>query len=257
MTRSEPDRAALGVGRILGQSMSILFRQMPRILLLACLPALETLVMRSGVALWIMRFGGSAAPFVPVAVHFIVTAFMTVLLIGMTADIAQARPVRLWRYAVRALRAVPLIALLMAGPVVVPRLVNELTGDVRGFLLAIALMLWVQALLYVVAPAMALDRAGLRGFGRSVTLTKGYRWPIIGMIVLFGICVTGLKLLITYAQIINISYEINYMIFLFGLSPLVETIGVALAAIAATLTYLRLREIEEGSGSDDVTDIFD
>src|SRR3546814_15392056 len=40
--------------------------------------------------------------------------------------------------------------------------------------------LWLLAVFAVVVPAIVVEGAGFGGLGRSIGLTKGFRWPILG-----------------------------------------------------------------------------
>ncbi len=169
-------------------------------------------------------------------------------LIALAAYDAQAgRPARLGRYLATALSHLPAIIVLS--------LVVSVLGWI-GFAALIAPGLWIFAVFAVTAPAIVIERAGFGALGRSAALTRGYRWPIVGAILLLGLIALAL----------NAAFE-------FGLSPLLLEIGepwliAAIAAATAALTlgvsgafvatlYARLREIRDGATPEALAAVFD
>ena len=95
--------------------------------------------------------------------------------------------------------------------------------------------------------------AGFGGLGRSVRLTKGYRWPIIGILVLIGICLILISLAGgTVIALIGGSVIISASIF-----AVMTAMLTGLGGIVIALIYARLREIKEGVSVDEIASVFD
>ena len=103
----------------------------------------------------------------------------TALLVQLAYDAKLGRPLQPGRYVAPALRAAIPIAVLML-------IAGILTGI--GFVLLVVPGLWLYAVFSLVAPAVVIEGAGFGGLGRSAALTKEYRWPIVGALILLGIC---------------------------------------------------------------------
>ncbi|MEM7499462.1 MAG: hypothetical protein AAF371_15900 [Pseudomonadota bacterium] len=110
-----------------------------------------------------------------------------------------------------------------------------------GLLLLVLPGLWLTAAFAVFIPATVFEGAGLKGASRSLVLTKGYRWPIAGLI------------LVTILPLIVITVAAGFFgIPLWSVSPiagfLIETLAAMVPAaffsIVGVLLYWRLCEIE-------------
>lgn len=53
-----------------------------------------------------------------------------------------------------------------------------------GFLLLIVPGVWLTIVLWVALPALIVERSGLRAIARSAELTKGFRFPIFGLVLI-------------------------------------------------------------------------
>lgn len=130
---------------------------------------------------------------------------------------------------------------------------------VIGWMFWIVPGLWLHGVLYATAPSIVLGQAGFSGLGRSGTLSKGYRWPIVGLTVLFILIMIGvsfvLALLSEFVTLPSFGVAGNVLsILLNGLS-----LGFTLSfhGILVALVYFRLLEIKEGGVIENVADVFD
>jgi len=126
-----------------------------------------------------------------------------------------------------------------------------LLGILVGFVV-IAALLYVVTLLWVFIPAIVIERVGaIDCFGRSMTLTKGHRWGIFGILVLLGVVnavVTTLTRLLAeeLAPVAGSVLDVAWSLFFLALTPVLAAVG-----------YFYLRVEKEGVAIDDVVRVFD
>jgi hypothetical protein len=114
--------------------------------------------------------------------------------------------------------------------------------------------LWVYAVFSVFVPAIVLEGAGFGALGRSAELTKGYRWPIVGLgIVLFAVIIVvsvflgivlGLPLAL-FAPSAGQDPSFVFTLLTLIVNALGSAVGNGFGALIVTLLYARLREIKE------------
>jgi hypothetical protein len=192
---------------------------------------------------------------------FVILAFLAPVALSVLAayDAKLGRRFEPRRYVAAGLRSVVplflcwLVVMILAG---------------LGWMLFVVPGLWVMSVFAVFAPAIVVERIGLGGLGRSVSLTKGYRWPILGamIVTMLGAMAVGMVVAIAAALL-----ELM-------LAPLVSDAGAALGMLAAivavmlqslnltvtyclpcvgvALIYARLREIKEGTSVEALTEVF-
>lgn len=251
-------RQPLGVGAIIGDSFSILFRNIPAVAILGFVPMLISILLSRLLVGWDetlnteVRNAEASIPalVINIILGIVLYGLVTALLVQMAYDAKLRRPVRPGAYVAPALSAcIPIAVLGIA------------TGILVG-LAAIALVipgLWVYAVFSVMPAAVVIERVGFGGLGRSAALTKGYRWPILGALVLLWICIFLLSfaanfvvgLIVTSLQPFGGIIVGVILISLFN--GLIQGIG----SIAVALIYARLREIKEGIGLSDIVAVFD
>jgi heme/copper-type cytochrome/quinol oxidase subunit 2 len=113
----------------------------------------------------------------------------------------------------------------------------------------------------VIVPAIVIDRAGFRAMGRSAALTKNYRWPIIGALILMILCIFLVVFVIAFSAMaaIGLSGGVDTPSVL-GPWLLAEAAFSAIAygwlSITIALIFARLKEIKEGVSVSDLVDVF-
>ena len=130
-----------------------------------------------------------------------------------------------------------------------------------GFLLLLIPGLYLVAMIYALTPAVVFERRGFGGFMRSIRLTSGYRWAIMGFFVVLAILSflisimssmvfggIGVSLMFAATSAGNevlgaILYTVSMVL---NLVATAATTPLGFIAIAAV--YVRLREIKEGGG---------
>lgn len=129
-------------------------------------------------------------------------------------------------------------------------------GIVGGILLFVAI-LWVMGAILPFTAVVVLENRWISAIGRSFSLTKGYRWANVLLVVLFFL------VLIVFYIVVAL---VGYVALLIGIVGVIITAIVGIAAMVVimgamtgmyTLDYARLREIKEGAGLGAIGDVFD
>ncbi len=275
-----PDDASFGVGRLIGQSFSIFFRNFFK---LAAFGLVSNLVLIGGPLLVLslltsfntaqFQSQGMTAMFlvaVVVAVAMLLGyAFTVGVMIQLAFDSKLGRPVKFLSYVLPSLKAIPAIFVLGLCVAVVFLVIMMVLGSMSSALTvwitiplgaAISLLIYVQVI--AMPAACVIERSGLYGLSRSFSLTRGYFWPVAGAVILSGVCNAvisfGLEqagsVLESLAALIAPTAAFAVQA---AMSALVFGTGMAFSAIVTALIYARLREIKEGIGLEDLAAVFD
>lgn len=256
-TAYETSHAPLGVGRIVGDTFSILFRKLPAILLLGFVPALIELFLGSALtgqtasqinATGEMRFDSLTAFLVVFLVSLVITSVVTAAIIQLSYDAKLNRPAQLGRYISAAIRNLPAIVVLS--------IVSTILCTLAGALLLLP-GLWLYAVFSVFVPAIVIERAGFRALGRSAELTKNYRWPIVGALVLVFLCMILLMIVVGTVTVLVASALPSGVDFIAMIFDAVgSAVGYGMISVAAAMIFARLKEIKEGVSVDDLVEVF-
>ncbi len=258
----------LGVGSLIGDSFSILFRKFLTVMVLSSGPLIIGLAISGLLVGWGMTlqageidpleleqaFGGSsfwAKWGLSMVVQMAIYGITTALLVQLAYDAKLDRSRSIGQYFGPALRS--------AFPIVILMIATMFLVTLGGLALLIG-ALWVYAVFSVTTPAIVIERAGFRGMGRSATLTKDYRWPIIGMLILV--------FLLTFALSFVMQFIVGLIVVPFGESgvgiaisvvvmALLQSITLGLGSITAALVFARLKEIKEGVSVDQLAAVFE
>ncbi|GHB44379.1 hypothetical protein GCM10007094_37110 [Pseudovibrio japonicus] len=249
------DHMALGVGAIIGESFSIFLKHLIPVALMALVPSLLSLL-ASGALIGVDVTLGAAEPEFNASFGFGAWAMATVLqmsfyslttalLVQLAYDAKLGRTIQLGRYVAPAIRA--------AVPITVLSLIAGVLMGVASIALIIP-GLWVYAVFSMIAPAVVIERVGFGGLGRSANLTKDYRWPILGALILIGIVVVIFNFIAGFAAELTADSG-QFVAALAYLIP--TTLGAGLSGVCIALIYARLREIKEGVSVDEIALVFD
>ncbi|MGL4237355.1 hypothetical protein [Tabrizicola sp.] len=254
--------APLGVGAVVSESFSILMRHFLPVVLLAFVPTLignliSVALIRQGV-LGVTADPGNAsvsAILVPtllmIVVQLVVYGLATALLVQLAYDAKLERPLRLASYFGPAIAAIVPIAIL---------------GIAGGLVMAVGLMalvvpgLWIYAVFSMMSPAVVIEKVGFSGLGRSAELTKEYRWPVLGALILVGIIGAVINYVAQWIGgmlVISMGAGFGAVVVSIVLISALAAIGLGLGSIAVALIYARLREIKEGASVRDIAAVFD
>jgi len=251
----------LGVGSIISESFSILFKNIVTVMILGFFPTLLTLVIGGLLMGWGVALGGAEPDFTAegVGFGFVVAIILQVgiygmiiaLLVQMAYNAKLGRPQEIGRYFGPALRS--------AFPIVILTTVAGLLTGIGAVFLVIP-GLWIYAVFSVIVPAIVIERAGFGAMGRSAKLTKEYRWPVLGTLLLIGIVTAILSAVVAFV-FSAVSAIVGGGAFGIAVSVIVNAalyaVSYGLSGIAVSLIYARLREIKEGVGVDALADVFD
>jgi len=251
-------KAPLGVGSIIGESFSILFGKFIQVILIGFVPTLLGFLISGAINGFNVALGiepqdfsgpgsvvGSILAFV---INMVVYAITTALLVQLAYDAKLSRSVQIGRYIGPALSSIVPLAIVT---VIVTILVAI------GFALLVVPGLWVYAVFSVIAPAIVIERAGFGALGRSASLTKEYRWPIVGALILALILAMIINVVALFVVgLIATSGSIGLVIGVI-LFAAISTLGAGYVSILVALIYARLREIKEGVSVDQIAAVFD
>ena len=176
----------------------------------------------------------------------------TSLLMGILAlaayDAKLNKPARLGTY----------IAMTVASlvPLVVLSIVNAFAMMI-GLLLLVVPGIFILVIWSVMAPAVVIERAGFSGLGRSAALTKGYRWPVLGFLIILFIINVGIAIVLSIVAglgIVGLGAPSGW--FGYAIQGLTNGLSTAIYAIGIVVLFARLKELKEGVGMDDLAEVF-
>ncbi len=246
----------LGVGSILGESFSILVQYFLPILAIVFVPDFLLYWASNELAIYIYDvemdytwLSGSAelvAVGLAFLMGFVVFYIETALLVQLAYDAKLKRPMRLGLY-FKVLIA-NLLTVILLGIVVLLLIVPAVLALIIG-------SWWVQAVFAVVVPAIVIERCGFGALKRSIELTRGFRWPIVGAVLLATIFSNFLDKVANVVS--DLALEHGNAILESIVYAAISSIGYALLGILTALIYARLREIKEGVSVDQIAEVFD
>ncbi len=104
-------------------------------------------------------------------------------------------------------------------------------------------------------PALVNERRGVfESFARSAELTKGNRWPILGLFVILAIVVWVLQLAL--GVVLAVGMSALGTVVASALASLVSTVTSTIMSIALAVSYVELRFVKEGTDVDELAKIF-
>lgn len=259
-TQIEP-KPKLGAGSLVSQSFSVMFSNLIPIAIVSFIPIVLNLALNSSLLGFGVMTGAEEPDFVTggsgIIIAYILTAlvgFVTyglivAMLVQLAYDAKSDRPKEYGRYFKAALATL------------VPNIVMTLVITILyslGFILLIVPGLWLMALFSVVIPALVIERAGFGAMSRSRALTRGYRWPIVGALILVGICTILLNAALTFvAGLIGAALGGAGVVIGILIVAISNVVFYGLVSVTASLVYARLREIKEGVSVDELVAVFE
>jgi hypothetical protein len=246
-----PASGSFAVGAVLKRSFSTFFANFVPFTVLALILYLPTLLYgfaslgeaESGIA-----SGDATGDVVFGLLSFVLTYILVgALVYGTVQHLRGQRP---------SLGAIVNRGMATIGPVVVIAILLSLVLGV-GFLLLVVPGLFLLVAYAVVIPAAVVERAGIIGsFKRSWELTKGYRWPVLGIVlvlllivILLGLVIGALGGVVTVATgDVSALVIVNYV---------VSAISGALMSVVIAVIYHDLRVAKEGVSTAQIAAVFD
>lgn len=121
---------------------------------------------------------------------------------------------------------------------------------------------FIQVLLAVIVPVRTIERTGfVASFTRSIQLTKGHRWPILGLLVASTILSIASEFLAyaavgdaTFGEIDDINGTISPAFLWLIIGDLINGV---IGSVGPVVVYFELRLIKEGAAPETVASVFD
>jgi hypothetical protein len=267
---------ALGVGALISSTFSIYFRRFPAIFLFgfavyAVIGAISALVLGAG-----LGTTGVVPLVLDAALNLVAGSLLTSVIVLLAYDAKLGRPLRMSGYVGAALQVILVVLLLsLITSVIIFGAVAIIVGPAvalqSGFLSFVAAVgavfvgLWLAALFSATIPAAVIERAGFGALGRSIALTQGYRWPIVGLFlimyliaILVAIVLVAIiaGLLLPDSTALSAGLTAGTSILGVLIEAAAGSIAYSIPAIMTALIYARLREIKDGIGVESLASIF-
>jgi hypothetical protein len=130
-----------------------------------------------------------------------------------------------------------------------------------GFILFIVPGLFLMTMWIVAAPAVVVDRKGVfESLGRSAELTRGSRWPIFGLMVIFWICAWVAGMVgssVLFGSFLGGQPDPTLMAVGLVVSAVVSALVSMVGAVGVASIYYELRSMKDGLGVEQLASVFD
>lgn len=278
--KSEP-KPPLGVGSIMAESFSVLTGNVLKLILASSVPMaffivplalllanVSTISFQNPSANWpVMAIFTGTSLLAFCAAISLISAAVTKL----TYNAKHLRPTSFRQTIGPALAATPSIGLLgiaVGALLLVAQVSMFALGYVTPLLSFVALPMffvvyfWSIAAFALMPSAAVIENRGLRSLSRSMELTKGYRLAVLGTMILAGLCSVAIQLLFSFATffltiVVSLVSETLSALLSFVSSLAAFGVMIGFMCIVACLVYMRLREVKEGVGIDQIEAIFE
>ncbi len=129
-------------------------------------------------------------------------------------------------------------------------------GMVLGFLVLIVPGLWLLTAWSVVVPVKVVENVPFgQTFSRSLALTKGNRWRIFGLMLLYGLVILVVEgLFVVVAGGLRALLSSGVLVFVL---PLANVLSCMVTATGTAALYFELRRVREGVGPEALASVFD
>ena len=235
--------APLGIGRVISDTVRLSFRSLPQLFLIGFVPALLSagIAGLAGPGDSDPMAGPSAADLWAGLIDLLLGTLVTGVLCLGALDARLGKRHGVGQYLQQAARHfVPLLVF----------------GVVLSIAIAIGVFFLIVPGLYVAARYLpyvvttVFEDRGWQGTNRAEELTKGYRWPLVGTLLIFGIALIALFMVAGIpAAALGASLGLVPAILV---SAALTAVSYVIFAAFSAVVYLRLRELGEGTGPDEV-----
>lgn len=265
MADTGPDRShpPLGAAQLVSDTFAQLFRHFGLFMAITLLPsvglsAIQLLIVPNALDpsfdpdLAEARLVGGAALTAGITILIGLLVMGTVTLAAY--DTRLGLPIRVGAHIGRTLAAAPAIVIL--------GLLLYLAVGFASLLLLVP-GLYLAARYWVLVPVILVERAGFSGLSRAGALSRHYRWPILGALVLLFVLVAliGLALTVLFAAILGTGIGaipgLPDGAAIVAFDAISSALQYALVSIFTALLYARLRELKEGLGVEDLVSVFE
>ncbi len=115
--------------------------------------------------------------------------------------------------------------------------------------------LYVLGMWWIFAAIIVRERAGFSSIGRSAELTLGYRWPMVGLALLYFLVSIGIGLVTGIPELMVSETSVTGTLIVGVISMIGDMFSSILGGVTGVIAYVRLTQIKEGGGST-VADVF-
>jgi hypothetical protein len=127
-----------------------------------------------------------------------------------------------------------------------------------GFLLFIVPGLMMAVAWCAAAPAVVAEKVGVfESFTRSANLTRGHRWPIFGLFVIYAVVSGAISTVGNAFMAGNLNNFATMMTISVIIQAVVGTLGALIGSAGSAALYFELRTVKEGVGADTLASVFD
>lgn len=246
-----PVRGAFSVGGVIKRSFGAYFANFVPFTVLALILYLPSLLY--GLASMEDALSGDPAAYSAGDVVFMIISFvLTYILIGALVygtvqHLGGQRPT---------LGSIISRGLATVVPVIVIALLLSIVIGI-GFVLLIVPGIFLIVVYSVVVPAAVVERPGIIGsFKRSWELTKGYRWPVLGILLVLVVILFILSFVVGAVGGV-VAFSTNDFTLLIVINYIVSALSGALMSVAVAVTYHDLRVAKEGVSTTQIAAVFD
>ena len=259
---SEPSvqLAKFRVFSVLGESFSILFRNIVPFMLIS-------IFIMSPTYIYVYVSDPYTIAEDPVfmatsLIEIILSYFLTAVLVFGVFQSLRGQPVSIYQSLMQGLR----VRFPVIGGVVIMGLIwaamggrafgatFALSGSSGGIIsvFVFVIAIYVTCILWVIVPAAVVEGRVLSSFGRSMDLTKGNRWRVLGLLILVGIFsgIVG-QIAISVGEAIGSNSSI--ILLTWAATAATSAIG----AVVITVAYYRLCLVKDGVPEDEIAAVFD
>lgn len=127
-----------------------------------------------------------------------------------------------------------------------------------GLLFLIVPAIYFAVIFALAVPVLVAEKRGVADvfdcLGRSAELTRGYRWPILGLLaILFGLNWLADSIL----SVLDVLLGEGLWPLSFGLSVITDSALFAFSAVVSVVAYYNLRMVKDGLSSEQLAAVFD
>ena len=247
---SEPSvqLAKFRVFNVLGESFSILFRNIVPFMLISILIMSPTYIY-----VYVSDPYTIAEDPVFMAtslIEIILSYFLTAVLVFGVFQSLRGQPVSIYQSLMQGIRV--LIWAAMGGLAFGATFALSGSSGVIISVFVFVIAIYVTCILWVIVPAAVVEGRVLSSFGRSMYLTKGNRWRVLGLLILVGIFsgIVG-QIAISVGEAIGSNSSI--ILLTWAATAATSAIG----AVVVTVAYYRLCLVKDGVPEDEIAAVFD
>lgn len=129
-----------------------------------------------------------------------------------------------------------------------------------GIVLLIVPGLILLTMWSVAIASLVIEKNGIiASFGRSRALTKGYRWPIFGLLLIYLVVLYGIVFGVGAFGLGLIDLSGTQQISLGGtiFSAISNFLSIGISTVGTAVMFLQLRRAKEGGGTDELASVFE